>query len=69
MEEECFGVPRGGAVFAILMGLAVIVIGVAYLLGQYYGWSIDVWKSLGPSILIVIGILIVVGALYRARER
>ncbi len=69
MEEECFGVPRGGAVFTILIGMAVVLIGVVYLLGQYYGWSVDIWESMGPSIIIIIGILVVVGALYRARGR
>jgi len=69
MEEECFGLPRGGAVFTILIGLVVVVIGAAYLLGQYYGWSVDVWQSFGPAMIIVIGILIVVGALYRAGKR
>ena len=69
MEQECFGLPRGGAVFTILIGLAVVVIGVAYFVGQYYGWDVDVWKSFGPAMIIVIGILIVVGALYRAGKR
>jgi uncharacterized membrane protein YvbJ len=69
MEEECFGLPRGGAVFTVLIGVAVVMIGVVYLLGQYYGWSVDVWQSFGPSIIIIIGILVVVGALYRARGR
>jgi len=69
MEEGCFGLPRGGAVFTILIGLAVVIIGVAYLLGQYYGWSVDVWQSFGPAMIIIIGILIVVGALYRAGKR
>jgi uncharacterized membrane protein YvbJ len=55
-ENECFGLPSGGAIFGLLIGIIIIIVG----LQQVFGWSIDV----GPFVIMVIGLLFVAGALY-----
>lgn len=68
--DECFGVPRGGAIFAILLGAIIILVGVVYFFGQAFGWNVNVWNVVWPLIIIVIGILIFAGAVYGlTRER
>lgn len=61
MENECFGLPSGGAIFGIFIGIIIIIVG----LQQLYGWDIDV----GPFAAIIIGILIVAGAIYGFTQR
>ena len=60
MESECFGLPRGNSIIGILIGLAIILVGVRELLG----WSIDI----GPFAAIVVGVLIIAGALYKQSQ-
>ena len=60
MEDECFGLPQGNNIFGIIFGLVIILVGASQLLD----WNID----LGPLIIIVIGVLIVAGALYRQNQ-
>jgi len=55
-EAECFGLPRGGAVFGLFIGIMILLIG----LQQVLGFNID----LGPFVIIVVGLLFVAGALY-----
>ena len=61
MEDECFGLPGGGSIVGILFGLAIILLGVRELLG----WNID----FGPFAIIVVGALILAGALYQQNKR
>lgn len=63
METGCFGLPYGGAIVGMIFGLIIIFIGLAILSG------INIWTYLGPLILVIVGILIVVGALYGMRRR
>jgi len=56
MENECFGLPHGGTIIGLFIGLMIILFG----LGSLFGWKID----FGPLMIIVIGVLIVAGALY-----
>jgi uncharacterized SAM-binding protein YcdF (DUF218 family) len=60
MEDECFGLPGGSSIVGVLIGLAIILVGVRELLG----WSFD----LGPFAIIVVGVLIVAGVLYKQRQ-
>ena len=60
MESECFGLPRGNSIIGILIGLAIILVGVRELLG----WSIDI----GPFAAIVVGVLIIAGVLYQKSQ-
>ena len=62
-EDECFGLPHGGAICGMLLGLIIIV----WALGLIFGWNI--WDYFWPLILIVIGGLVVVGAIYTMRRR
>jgi len=62
-EEECFGLPWGGAIAGIIFGLIIILAGVTWLLG------FDFWKVFWPLIVIVFGILVLAGSLYGLRRR
>ena len=61
MENECFGLPRGGAIFGLLIGIIIILVG----LQQVFGWNIDV----GPFATIIVGLLFAVGAIYGLTRR
>jgi len=63
VEEECFGIPYGGAIVGIIFGAIIILIGLAIASGQ------DIGKWLGPFILIIVGLLIIIGAIYGFRRR
>ena len=63
VEEECFGLPHGRAIAGIIFGAFIIILGLAMFLGQ------DIWELIGPSAAIIIGILIVAGALYRLSRK
>ncbi len=61
MEQECFGLPRGGAIFGLVIGIIIIIVG----LQQVFGWKISVW----PFAIIILGVLIVAGAIYGLSRR
>ena len=62
-EQECFGLPHGGAIAGIVIGVIVVIWGISTLLQQYgiIGESFEFWFI----IIIVIGILIIAGAIYK----
>lgn len=60
-RDMCFGLPRGGAIFGLFIGIIIILAG----LNELYGWQID----LGPFAIIVVGILIATGAIYGLSRR
>ncbi len=59
-RDECFGLPQGGSIFGIIIGIMIILVGAQSLMG----WSID----FGPFIIIIVGILIAAGALYQMNK-
>lgn len=63
-EDECFGLPHGGAIVGILIGIGIILWGLSQLPGLLPE-GFDFW----PVIIIVFGILIVAGALYGFSRR
>lgn len=63
VEEECFGLPYGGAILGIIFGAFIIIIGISISLG------LDIGTIIGPAVAIIIGILIVAGALYGLLRR
>ena len=63
MEDECFGLPHGGAIVGIIFGVIVILVGLAIFQG------VQLWEYMGPAILVILGILIIAGALYGMRRR
>ena len=69
-QDECFGVPGGGSIFGMLMGVIVIIFALAWA----FGFDISIFWSqyLGPIVAGFIGLMIVVGSiigLSRARRR
>ena len=60
-EQECFGLPHGGTIFGLIIGLIIILVGVTSLAGV----DIDFW----PLIIIIFGLLIFGGALYSLTQR
>jgi ABC-type antimicrobial peptide transport system permease subunit len=67
VERECFGIPRGGAVVGIAIGVIILLAGTLLLLQQAYPNfpKVDVW----PFAIIIFGVLIVIGALYGLSRR
>lgn len=63
LEEECFGLPYGGALIGMIAGIILIVIGFAI----YFG--VDVWRVLWPTAIIIVGVLIIIGALRSLARR
>jgi uncharacterized membrane protein YvbJ len=62
-EQECFGLPHGGAIAGIVIGAIILLWGLSMLL-QQTGWisqTIDFWYI----IIIVLGVLMISGAIYR----
>jgi ribosomal protein L40E len=66
-EGECFGLPHGGAIAAIVIGV-LILLGGFFALAQQQGW-ITRTPDLGWLVIIIIGILLIAGAIYRMRRR
>lgn len=64
VENECFGIPNGGMIVGLIIGVIIILFGVNLFLQATYNVSLDLW----PLILIIVGVLILVGALYRRRR-
>ena len=62
-EEECFGLPHGGAIVGLVIGIIIILVGVSSLLKIEWG------DYLWALIIIVVGILMVAGALYSYSRR
>jgi len=67
VEEECFGIPKGGAIFGLAIGIIIILVGVSLFLQTLYPTMPEIpWWSF---IIIIIGIFVIIGALYGMRRR
>jgi uncharacterized membrane protein YvbJ len=67
IEQECFGLPHGGAILGIAIGVIIILWGLIWL-GQQTGviaQTVEMW----PIAAIILGILIVIGAIYGLSRR
>ena len=62
-ETECFGLPHGGAIVGLIIGIIIILVGLSQVL------EIDLGKYIGALAIIVVGVLIVAGALYSYSRR
>jgi len=62
-EQECFGLPHGGAIAGILLGVIILIWGFSVLLQQMgiIAETLHFWYI----IIIAVGILIVAGAVYK----
>ncbi|MFX1561742.1 MAG: zinc-ribbon domain-containing protein [Promethearchaeota archaeon] len=62
-EDECVGLPYGESICGIIFGLIVIVLGWSMIIGYNFWWWI------GPLLLLVVGVLIIVFAVYSISRR
>jgi len=62
-ENECFGLPHGGSIAGLVIGLIIILWGVTSVL------DIDFGDYLWALIIIIFGTLMVAGALYAMSRR
>lgn len=69
VEEECFGLPYGGAILGLIIGIIILIFGATWIISSILEIEIDVWRFIGPTMVIVIGILIIAGVAYRFRRR
>ena len=60
-EQECFGLPQGGTIFGIIIGIIIILVGVTSLSGI----DLEFW----PLIIIIFGLLIFGGAIYSLTQK
>jgi uncharacterized membrane protein YvbJ len=67
VEKECFGIPRGSTIVGLAFGAFIIFWGLVWILQQTNVISQEV--SVWPFAIIILGVLIVVGALYGMRRR
>jgi len=64
MEGECFGLPFGRTIVGLIVGVFIILLGLSMVSG------FDLGRWAGPSILIIVGVLIIAGILYgRSRQK
>lgn len=61
MENDCFGLPSGGAIFGLVIGIIIILVG----LQQIFGWNIDI----SSYVIIIVGILFAAGSLFKLTRR
>ena len=64
VEGECFGLPNGGAIAGAVVGFIIILVGLTLFLQVTYNVTINFW----PLILVIIGVLIIAGAIYGRRR-
>jgi hypothetical protein len=62
-EDECFGLPHGGSIAGLVVGLIIIMWGVTSVL------DIDFGSYFWAFIIIIFGTLMVAGALYTINRR
>jgi len=62
-ESECFGLPHGGIVFGIVIGVIILLWG-SFELAKQMKWITTI-PEIWPFFVIILGLLIVLGALYR----
>jgi uncharacterized membrane protein YvbJ len=62
-ESECFGLPHGGVIFGLFIGTIILLWGLFTLAQQTH--LIAVTPDLWIVVVIVVGILLIAGAVYR----
>jgi hypothetical protein len=67
VEGECFGLPHGGMIAALIFGTIIVLAGLGLFL-QESGYVGNFWNILWPIIIVIFGILIILGALYGRRR-
>lgn len=64
IDDECFGIPRGGSIVSLVLGIMIILVGLSFLIQEVYGIAIPWW----PFMIILFGMLIIIGAIYSSRR-
>jgi zinc-ribbon domain len=64
VENECFGLPNGGAIAALVFGIIIILAGLSL-----YLQTIDISFPFWPIVLVIFGVLILAGGLYSRQRR
>jgi hypothetical protein len=62
-NDACFSSPNSGAIVGIIVGIIILILGVALLA------NVNIWSYLGPIAVIIVGILIITGVVYRLIRR
>jgi hypothetical protein len=68
VEGECFGLPNGGMIAGVIFGIIIVIAGLGLFL-QQSGYIGNFWDILWPIIIVILGILILLGAIYGQRRR
>jgi len=68
-EEECFGIPQGGTIVGLAIGVIILLWGLIWLLQQPGIDVIPSGMSVWPFAIIIFGTLIIIGAYYGLRRR
>jgi uncharacterized membrane protein YvbJ len=55
-EEQCFGLRHGGTIAGIIVGLFIVMVGLAFFFGE------NLTSFVVPFILVVIGVLVIAAA-------
>lgn len=55
-EEQCFGLRYGGTIAGIIVGLFIVMVGLAFFFGE------NLTSFVVPFILVVIGVLVIAAA-------
>jgi len=61
-EEECFGLPYGGAIAGLIFGIIIILVGISWFTGFE-------WEHFWPAVVIIFGTLVIAGAVYGLSRR
>lgn len=66
-EEECFGLPYGGTIVGLAIGIIIVFAGLVWILQQagLIPEAVSVW----PLAVVILGILIIVGAVHTLSRR
>lgn len=64
-EDECFGLPHGGAICGIIIGFFIILWAASYFIPEIQ----ILWVNWWPLLLGILGVLIIAGALYSISRR
>lgn len=62
-RDECFGLPGGNIIVPLIIGVILILAGLSSIFGFQF------WQYLWPALIVLLGLLIIAGAIYRARRK
>lgn len=65
-EDECFGLPHGGAIVGLVIGAIILIAGLFWAISEVFGIPTP---NVGSVAMVLFGILIVVAALYAYSRR